>query len=218
MGMVQKAVRKLKARYIEHGVNFAEDSEHLSTFLEQHTRPFKCVNKVEGIDGEGNAVSHQFKLHEEELDGQDSGGDLESCVSLAKLFAEDVIGRLLFRFCSLATLDGAKLFLPDAYPDGVAKRERVCAAWFASLRKLFSADTCNMPAKEVSGLPNSCKRKVMAESVAEAPKAVAEDEPVDDEARQRKKGKAHMVDSESDDEHGVDVRGTLALDSDFDTE
>ncbi|CAI5952241.1 unnamed protein product [Closterium sp. NIES-65] len=197
MGMVQKAVRKLKARYIEHRVNFAEDSEHLSTFLEQHTRPFKCVNKVEGIDGEGNAVSHQFKLHEEELDGQDSGGDLESCVSLAKLFAEDVIGRLLFRFCSLATLDGAKLFLPDAYPDGVAKRERVCAAWFASLRKLFSADTCNMP---------------------EAPKAVAEDEPVDDEARQRKKGKAHVVDSESDDEHGVDVRGTLALDSDFDTE
>ncbi|CAI5502005.1 unnamed protein product [Closterium sp. Naga37s-1] len=143
MGQVQNTCAKLKARYVEYGVNFAEDSEHLSAFLEAHSHPSKRVVKVEGMDGDGNAVKHMFKLHELDAKGkEDPTGDVESCVTIATLFAKEVIGRLQFRMRSLNSLGGSKLFLPDAYPEGVAKRGRLCAEWFSSLRKMFNADNC----------------------------------------------------------------------------
>ncbi|CAI7743372.1 unnamed protein product, partial [Closterium sp. NIES-54] len=151
MGQVQNTCGKLKARYVEYGVNFAEDSEHLSAFLEAHTHPSKQLNKVEGMDGDGNAVTHHFKLHEQDEKGkEDPTGDVESCVTLATLFAKKVIGRLLYRMRSLNSLIGSKLFLPDAYPEGVAKRDRLCAEWFSSLRKMFNADKCALPGTRAS--------------------------------------------------------------------
>ncbi|CAI5504655.1 unnamed protein product [Closterium sp. Naga37s-1] len=147
MGQVQNTCEKLNARYVEYGVNFAEDSEHLTAFLEAHSHPSKRVVQVEGMDGDGNAVKHTFKLHE--LDAkkkEDPSGDVESCVSLATLFAKEVIGRLQYRMRSLKSLVGSKLFLPDAYPDGVNKRDRLCAEWFSSLRKMFNAEQCALPA------------------------------------------------------------------------
>ncbi|CAI5489256.1 unnamed protein product [Closterium sp. Naga37s-1] len=143
---VQNTCEKLNARYVEYGVNFAEDSEHLTAFLEAHSHPSKRVVQVEGMDGDGNAVKHTFKLHE--LDAkkkEDPSGDVESCVSLATLFAKEVIGRLQYRMRSLKSFVGSKLFLPDAYPDGVNKRDRLCAEWFSSLRKMFNAEQCALP-------------------------------------------------------------------------
>ncbi|CAI5987716.1 unnamed protein product [Closterium sp. NIES-65] len=146
MGQVQNTCEKLNARYVEYGVNFAEDNEHLTAFLEAHSHPSKRVVQVEGMDGDGNDVKHTFKLHE--LDAkkkEDPSGDVESCVSLATLFAKEVIGRLQYRMQSLKSLVGSKLFLPDAYPDGVNKRDRLCAEWFNSLRKMFNAEQCALP-------------------------------------------------------------------------
>ncbi|CAI5945634.1 unnamed protein product [Closterium sp. NIES-64] len=146
MGRVQNTCTKLNARYVEYGVNLAEDSEHLTAFLEAHSHPSKRVVQVEGMDGDGNAVKHTFKLHE--LDAkkkEDPTGDVESCVSLATLFAKEVIGRLQYRMRSVKSLIGSKLFLPDAYPDGVNKCDRLCAEWFSSLRKMFNAEQCALP-------------------------------------------------------------------------
>ncbi|CAI5945820.1 unnamed protein product [Closterium sp. NIES-64] len=146
MGQVQNTCAKLNARYVEYGVNFVEDSEHLTAFLEAHSHPSKRVVQVEGMDGDGNAVNHTFKLHG--LDAkkkEDPTGDVESCVSLATLFAKEVIGRLQYRMRSLKSLVGSKLFLPDAYPDGVNKCDRLCTEWFSSLRKMFNAEQCALP-------------------------------------------------------------------------
>ncbi|CAI5485830.1 unnamed protein product, partial [Closterium sp. Naga37s-1] len=146
MGQMQNTCEKLNSRYVEYGVNFAEDSEHLTAFLEAHSHPSKRVVQVEGMDGDGNAVKHTFKLHE--LDAkkkEDPSGDVESCVSLATLFAKEVIGRLQYRMRRLKSLVGSKLFLPDAYPDGMNKRDRLCAEWFSSLRKMFNAEQCALP-------------------------------------------------------------------------
>ncbi|CAI5988899.1 unnamed protein product [Closterium sp. NIES-65] len=150
MGQVQNTCAKLNARYVEYGVNFVEDSEHLTAFLEAHSHPSKRVVQVEGMDGDGNAVNHTFKLHG--LDAkkkEDPTGDVESCVSLATLFAKEVIGRLQYRMRSLKSLVGSKLFLPDAYPDGVNKCDRLCTEWFSSLRKMFNAEQCALPAPPI---------------------------------------------------------------------
>ncbi|CAI5489825.1 unnamed protein product [Closterium sp. Naga37s-1] len=236
MGQVQNTCEKLNARYVEYGVNFAEDSEHLTAFLEAHSHPSKRVVQVEGMDGDGNAVKHTFKLHE--LDAkkkEDPSGDVESCVSLATLFAKEVIGRLQYRMRSLKSLVGSKLFLPDAYPDGVNKRDRLCAEWFSSLRKMFNAEQCALPdwdnvvklwrgakkrrpAKEVSGVATAKRREAETEAAGRqgdredlAPNTTAQKAPSNDDGEaKRKKAKTHIVDSDSEDE-GVDVRATVTL-------
>ncbi|CAI5482966.1 unnamed protein product [Closterium sp. Yama58-4] len=143
--MVHNTAGRLRARYIEYGVNYAEDSDLLSRFLEEHGPTSKREVTVSGTDGEGNPVTHKFELHEEAIKGQKSKGDMESCISVTSLFAQEVVKHLLKRMESLDSLVGAKLFLPDAYPDGPVKRERVCQEWFQSLRELFKADKFALP-------------------------------------------------------------------------
>ncbi|CAI5469601.1 unnamed protein product [Closterium sp. Yama58-4] len=143
--MVHNTAGRLRAGYIEYGVNYAEDSDLLSRFLEEHDPTSKREVTVSGTDGEGYPVTHKFELHEEAIKGQKSKGDMESCISVTSLFAQEVVKHLLKRMESLDSLVGAKLFLPDAYPDGPAKRERVCQEWFQSLCELFKADKFALP-------------------------------------------------------------------------
>ncbi|CAI5493757.1 unnamed protein product [Closterium sp. Naga37s-1] len=118
--MVHNTAGRLRARYIEYGVNYAEDSHLLSRFLEEHGPTSKREVTVSGTDGEGNPVTHKLDLHEEAIKGQKSKRDMESCISVTSLFAQEVVKHLLKRMESLDSLVGAKLFLPDAYPDGSA--------------------------------------------------------------------------------------------------
>ncbi|CAI5494337.1 unnamed protein product [Closterium sp. Naga37s-1] len=214
-GMVENTCAKLTARYVEYGVNFAEDSDRLTAFLEERTHPSRREVKVEGMDSEGNAVTHTFQLHELPIPGVDSPPDLESCVRLATKFAKEVVGRLKFRFKSLATLVGSKLFLPDAYPDGAAKRDRITGKWFRSLRTLFNGDNFKLwrgarqrrPAKEDSGeAKKDNKRKgLAAESDDVAPEAEAVEKAYPAVKKRRKRDKVPESDSEDD---GLDVRAT----------
>ncbi|CAI5495261.1 unnamed protein product [Closterium sp. Naga37s-1] len=183
--MVHNTCNKLKQRYIEHGVNYAEDSELLTEFLEKNGPLNKREVTVKGMDGEGSPVTHTFKLHEDAIKGQKSKGDNESCITATSLFAQEVVKHLLKRMESLDTLSGSKLFLPDAYPDERAP-----------------------------------KRKAERGTTAAASN---EDEDEEDVVRRRtsKKGKARaaVVVSDSDDDddegnnNGLDVRATVALDS-----
>ncbi|CAI7849833.1 unnamed protein product [Closterium sp. NIES-54] len=143
--MVHNTCDKLRQQYIEHGVNYAEDSELLTEFLDKHGPLNKREVTAKGMDGEGSPVTHTFMLHEDAIKGQKSKGDIESCITVTSRFAQEVVKHLLKWMESLDTLSGAKLFLPDAYAEGSAKRDRLCAAWFQSLRELFSAEKCVLP-------------------------------------------------------------------------
>ncbi|CAI7840899.1 unnamed protein product [Closterium sp. NIES-53] len=148
--MVHNTCDKLRQQYIEHGVNYAEDSELLTEFLDKHGPLNKREVTAKGMDGEGSPVTHTFMLHEDAIKGQKSKGDIESCITVTSRFAQEVVKHLLKWMESLDTLSGAKLFLPDAYAEGSAKRDRLCAAWFQSLRELFSAEKCVLPGRCVS--------------------------------------------------------------------
>ncbi|CAI5958377.1 unnamed protein product [Closterium sp. NIES-64] len=203
--MVHNTCDNLKQRYIEHGVNYAEDSELLTEFMEKHGALDKREVTVEGMDGEGSPVKHTFMLHEDAIKGQKSKGDIESCITVTRLFAQEVVKHLLKRMESLDTLTGAKLFLPDAYPEGSAKRDRLCQAWFQSLRTLFSAEKCVLPER-------APKRKAERGTSAAASNEDEDDE--EDVVRRRtsKKGKpraAVAVSDDSDDDNGLDVRATI---------
>ncbi|GJP61205.1 hypothetical protein CLOP_g18394 [Closterium sp. NIES-67] len=143
--LVENTCSILRSRYVEYGVNFGEDSKLLTEFLEEHGPKNKRMVTVEGIDGAGNPTAHTFKLHEKALSGQKSEGDMESCISLVTLFVQAIIRNLESRMESLNSLRGSKLFFPDAYPDSVAKRDRLCAEWFGSLKVLFNAEQCALP-------------------------------------------------------------------------
>ncbi|CAI5489931.1 unnamed protein product [Closterium sp. Naga37s-1] len=227
-GMVENTCAQLTACYVEYGVNFAEDSDRLSAFLEERTHPSRREVKVEGMDSEGNAVTHTFQLHELPIPGVESPPDLESCVRLATKFAKEVVSRLKFRFKSLGTMVGSKLFLPDAYPDGAAKRDRITGEWFRSLRTLFNGENCALPvkqwrgarqqrpAKEVSGVAKGNKRKgLAAEADDVAPETEAAEKAYPAVKKRHKRDKVPESDSEDD---GLDVRATLTLTSDSDTE
>ncbi|CAI6002529.1 unnamed protein product [Closterium sp. NIES-64] len=211
--MVENTCLKLTARYVEYGVNFADDSDRLAAFLEERTHPSRREVTVEGMDSEGNAVTHTFELHELEIPGVESPPDLESCVRLATKFAKEVVSRLKFWFKSLATMVGSKLFLPDAYPDGAAKRDRITGEWFRSLRTLFNGDYC---ALLVTGVAKGNKRKGLATEADDvAPETEAAEKAYPAIRKRRKRDKVPESDSEDD---GVDVRATLTLTSDSGTE
>ncbi|CAI5953258.1 unnamed protein product [Closterium sp. NIES-64] len=208
--MVKNTCAKLTARYVEYGVNFAEDSDRLAAFLEEHTHPSRREVTVEGMDSEGNAVTHTFELHELEIPGVESPPDLESYVRLATKFAKEVVSRLKFRFKSLATMVGPKLFLPDANPDGAAKRDRITGVWFRSLRTLFNDDNCALP-----GVAKGNKRKGLATEADDvAPETEAAEKAYLAIRKRRKRDKVPECDSE---DAGVDVRATLTLTNDSDT-
>ncbi|CAI5462712.1 unnamed protein product [Closterium sp. Yama58-4] len=243
--MVHNTCDKLKQRYIEHGVNYAEDNELLTEFMEKHGAWDKREVTVEGMDGEGSPVKHTFKLHEEAIKGQKSKGDLESCITVTRQFAQEVVKHLLKRMESLDTLTGAKLFLPDAYPEGSVKRDRLCASWFQSLRTLFSAEKCVLPGvswkkagRELvpftkmmaaqfkdqtfhAGLKHMLRKRAPKRKAERGTSGAASNEDEDDEdvvrRRTSKKGKACAalaLSDDSDDDNRLDVRATVALESD----
>ncbi|CAI5516875.1 unnamed protein product [Closterium sp. Naga37s-1] len=128
----------LRTRYLDsNDETFGQSGAALGPFLAKHASG-KCREvKVDGLDSTGVPTTHRYLLHEEAIVGQQSKGDLSSCLKLGRDFVVELIKQLDYRLHDLASLNGAKLFKKSQYPKSQAKRERRLAQWLQSLRDMY---------------------------------------------------------------------------------
>ncbi|CAI5527446.1 unnamed protein product [Closterium sp. Naga37s-1] len=128
----------LRTRYLDsNDETFGQSGAALGPFLAKHASG-KCREvKVDGLDSTGVPTTHRYLLHEEAIVGQQSKGDLNSCLKLGRDFVVELIKQLDYRLHDLASLNGAKLFKKSQYPMSQAKRERRLAQWLQSLRDMY---------------------------------------------------------------------------------
>ncbi|CAI5486421.1 unnamed protein product [Closterium sp. Naga37s-1] len=128
----------LRTRYLDsNDETFGQSGAALGPFLAKHASG-KCREvKVDGLDSTGVPTTHRYLLHEEAIVGQQSKGDLNSCLKLGRDFVVELIKQLDYRLHDLASLNGAKLFKKSQYPKSQAKRERRLAQWLQSLRDMY---------------------------------------------------------------------------------
>ncbi|CAI5956208.1 unnamed protein product [Closterium sp. NIES-64] len=133
-GEVSLACRTIEVRYVDCEDRFGNDqSPLLCAFLKKHGNPQHREVTVQGVDQNGEAVEHEFVLHERKIPGHKTGGDYYSCKVVCQEFARVCVARLEFRLQDLKNLAGSKLFRPSCYPDDNAQRMKKCREWLGML-------------------------------------------------------------------------------------
>ncbi|CAI5509249.1 unnamed protein product [Closterium sp. Naga37s-1] len=111
--LVQQTRMRLKTRYLDRspGHTFGSGEKmRLPDFIKAHQKLDKREMKAEGVDTDGNAVSFKFTLHERQLPGHETAGDVTACLELSLKFIRAVDEELEWRVRDLNLLEGAKLF------------------------------------------------------------------------------------------------------------
>ncbi|CAI5486014.1 unnamed protein product [Closterium sp. Naga37s-1] len=119
---VDKVKTKLSQYYVEPGASNGPNDSRLNTFIAAHGSKDKRKLELKGVDESGSPATATVELHEDAIvhgggdgDGDGGGCDLESCVDLARRFAQRLIKALGKRMANLRHFDGVGFFSPDRY-------------------------------------------------------------------------------------------------------
>ncbi|CAI5465668.1 unnamed protein product [Closterium sp. Yama58-4] len=117
--LVQHTIMRLKNRYLnmqpDHHFGSGEKMT-LKEFIQRHQKMNKREMRAEGVDSNGNPVSFTYTLHEKELEGQETDGDVTACYELSLKFARAVDKELKWHMRDLEHLEGTSCFaLPPTY-------------------------------------------------------------------------------------------------------
>ncbi|CAI5457466.1 unnamed protein product, partial [Closterium sp. Yama58-4] len=128
--IVQQTRLRLKTRYSlrdpTHHFGSGEKMQ-LPEFIKSHGKTDKREMKAEGVDGDGNPMTFEFKLHELPLPGHETGGDVTACVELAIKYVRAIDKELEWRMRDLELLEGSKLFRTASYMTDDTKRSHSTA-------------------------------------------------------------------------------------------
>ncbi|CAI5482894.1 unnamed protein product [Closterium sp. Yama58-4] len=91
---IDEATGDLRRRYLEcEDLMGGGESPALSEFLKLHERSASKKVKVHGVDSEGEAVMHKYKLHERKIKGHEYGSTYTECEKLCAKFAQDIVAQ-----------------------------------------------------------------------------------------------------------------------------
>ncbi|CAI5513782.1 unnamed protein product [Closterium sp. Naga37s-1] len=115
---VDKVKTKLSQYYVEPSASYGPNTSRLNKFLAAHGSKDKRKMELKGVGGDGKPAKAEIELHEDIIDPENPGGgcDLETCVDLARRFAQRLIKALGKRMADLRHFDGVGFFTPDKYP------------------------------------------------------------------------------------------------------
>ena len=101
-------IHLLQRHYL--GVNFGTTTKHLGIFL----RNVVPTGEILYVDRFSCKKMHT--LHYDSMSGCDVGGSLEDCITLGRLYVQNVIDSLNDCFPDLSIFNAARLFSPKHYP------------------------------------------------------------------------------------------------------
>ncbi|CAI5533232.1 unnamed protein product [Closterium sp. Naga37s-1] len=135
---IDEATGDLRRRYLEcEDLLGGGESPALTEFLTLHGRsPLKKV-KVRGVDSEGEAVTHKYKLHERKIKGHVYGSTYTRCEKLCTKFAQECVNRLNFRLADLRKLAPTKLFRAAKWPKPRQQRDRKTREYLHGCAAIF---------------------------------------------------------------------------------
>ncbi|GJP47935.1 hypothetical protein CLOM_g7105 [Closterium sp. NIES-68] len=136
--MVDNTILILRSRYVTYDSQFGPTSGDFFEFLQLHAGG-KDVT-ISGTDANDTPLIHTYQLHERPIEGQQSGGDMESLQKLAAAVVLAMIGHLRGRFHDLSSLNGTRLYKQSLYPRTAFRRERKFMEWLLSLHNLWKRD------------------------------------------------------------------------------
>ncbi|CAI5978308.1 unnamed protein product [Closterium sp. NIES-64] len=136
---IDEATGDLRRRYLEcEGLLGAGESPALSEFLKLHGRSASKKVKVRGVDSEGEAMTHKYKLHERKIKGHEYGSTYKDCEKLCTKFAQECVNRLNFRLADLRRLAPTKLFRAAKWPKPRQQRDRKTREYLHGCDAIFN--------------------------------------------------------------------------------
>ncbi|MCO5588679.1 hypothetical protein L7F22_042638 [Adiantum nelumboides] len=134
-------IELFKKRYL--GNSFGYGSKNYKEFINKVKDNVLAYTKEDGF-------IERHVLHFSTLPNSSSGGSIEGCITLAKLYMEELISDIDARFTDLPLFNAAKLFAPSSYEKDIRVRgqthkcylDRMCAKFGVGVHKLIDTTHC----------------------------------------------------------------------------